>query len=58
MVPIQRKRGSRSAERWLPASVRTIVDANVLAKPVTRTLLIAGAPKSGLRVIWRQMCAG
>lgn len=28
------------------------LDANVLAKPVTRTLLIAGAEPSGFRVVW------
>jgi len=34
--------------------VRVFVDANVLARPVTRTLLIAGAPESSFIVVWSQ----
>lgn len=33
-------------------AVRVFLDANVLAKPVTRTLLMAGGPPSGFRSIW------
>lgn len=33
---------------------RVFLDANVLAKPVTRTLLMAGGPLSGFRVTWSQ----
>lgn len=32
--------------------VRVFLDANVLAKPVTRTLLMVGGPPSGFRVVW------
>ena len=31
------------------------LDANVLAKPVTRTLLMLGASRSGFRVVWSAM---
>lgn len=32
--------------------IRVFLDANILAKPVTRTLLMAGGPPSGFRTIW------
>ena len=32
--------------------VRVFLDANILAKPVTRTLLMAGGPPSGFRTMW------
>lgn len=32
--------------------MRVFLDANVLAKPVTRTLLMAGGPPSGFRTVW------
>ena len=32
--------------------VRVFLDANVLAKPVSRTLLMAGGPPSGFRTVW------
>jgi len=35
-----------------PDRIRVFLDADVLARPVTRTLLIAGAPESGFRVLW------
>ena len=31
------------------------LDANILAKPVTRTLLMLGASRSGFRVVWSAM---
>lgn len=31
---------------------RVFLDANVLAKPVTRTILIVGGPESGFRTMW------
>ena len=33
-------------------STRVFLDANVIAKPVTRTLLMAGGPLSGFHVVW------
>ena len=33
-------------------STRVFLDANVIAKPVTRTLLMAGGPLSGFHVTW------
>jgi hypothetical protein len=38
--------------------VRVFVDANVLAKPVTRTLLLAGGPQSGFRAVWSRYVEG
>lgn len=31
---------------------RVFLDANILAKPVTRTLLMTGGPPSGFRAVW------
>ncbi|MCL2849056.1 MAG: hypothetical protein FWE61_03285, partial [Micrococcales bacterium] len=35
-----------------PGPVRVFLDANILAKPVTRTLLIAGGPASNFVAVW------
>lgn len=32
--------------------LRVFLDANILAKPVTRTLLMVGGPLSGFRALW------
>lgn len=32
--------------------IRVFLDANILAKPVTRTLLMAGGPPSGFLTVW------
>lgn len=34
--------------------IRVFLDANVIAKPVTRTLLMAGGPLSGFHVVWSE----
>jgi len=34
--------------------IRVFLDANVLAKPVTRTLLMVGGPLSGFAVVWSE----
>lgn len=34
------------------SQVRVFLDANILAKSVTRTLLMAGGPPSGFRTLW------
>lgn len=37
---------------WLADPVKVFLDANVLAKPLTRTLLILGGPLSGFVPVW------
>ncbi|MFT4287883.1 hypothetical protein [Nocardioides sp.] len=36
----------------IDSPTRVFLDANILAKPVTRTLLMVGGPLSGFRAVW------